>query len=97
MPQNKNEDKPKARWSFNKSGGWAVYERKEDEIVDKIVSVVDINKITIAEAMKWIDTLENNIRFKAFGKATYTKKSFDKVPKVKYMEHTKPPDEQTKT
>ena len=75
----------------------AVYERLLDEIADKIVSIVDINYITIDEAIKRIDTLENNVRFKAFGKTTHTKKSFDKVSKVKYMDNVEHLEVKAKT
>ena len=58
MPKNKNESKPVARWNVNKPGGWLIYERITDEILDKINSIVDNDKITIDEAIKRIDTLE---------------------------------------
>ena len=57
------------------------------EIADKINNIVDNDKITIDEAIKRIDNLENKVKFKAFGKTTHTKKSFDKVSKVKYMDN----------
>merc|ERR1712101_51018 len=86
-PKNKNQNKPMARWNVNKPGGWSIYERITDEIADEINSIVDNDKITIDEAIKRIDTLENKVKFKAFGKTTHTKKSFDNVPKVKYMDN----------
>ena len=97
MPKNKNESKPAARQNVNKPGGWSIYERITDEIADKINSIVDNDKITIDEAIKRIETLKNNVDFKALGKTTHTKKSFDKVPKVKYMGNMEILDVQTKT
>ena len=63
----------------------------------KINSIVDNDKITIDEAIKRIDTLENKVKFKAFGKTTHTKKSFDKVSKVKYMDNIELLEVQAKT
>ena len=76
-----------ARWNVNKPGGWAIYERITDEIADKINNIVDNDKITIDEAIKRIDNLENKVKFKAFGKTTRTKKNFNKVSKAKYMDN----------
>ena len=72
MPKNKNENKPMARWNVNKPGGWLIYERITDEIADKINSIVDNDKIAIDESIKITDTLENNVKLKAFGKTTLT-------------------------
>merc|ERR1711867_65934 len=47
----------------------------------------DNDKITIDEAIKRIDNLENKVKFKAFGKTTCTKKNFNKVSKAKYMDN----------
>lgn len=41
--------------------------------------------MTIYETMKRINTMENNVKFKTFGKTAHTKRCFDKVPKVKYI------------
>merc|ERR1712215_405096 len=87
MPTNKNKNKPKAIWNVNKPEGWSIYERIMDGITDKINSIVDNDKITIDEAIKRIDTLENKVKFKVFGKTTRTKKNFNKVSKAKYMDN----------
>ena len=67
------------------------------QIADKINTIVNNDKITIDEAIKRIDTLENKVKFKAFGKTTHTKKSFDKVSKVKYMDNIELLELQAKT
>ena len=64
-----------AIWNINKPGGWAVYKDLTNSVAEKLDEIIDTETLTITEMAKKVETIENKVRFMAFGKTrTATKK-----------------------
>ena len=71
LPRRQGEVQKEITWNLNKPGGWDTYERLTKEAADKVKQVVEEARGEGHEAdkvMKKIDSIENEIKFKAFGK-----------------------------
>ena len=63
--------KKEITWNMNKPGGWEDYERLTGEAAAKVKQVVEnaaIGNKDANEVMKKVEAIENEIKFKAFGK-----------------------------
>ena len=68
MPKSDVEAKPEARWNVNKPGAWEMYEKVSDEAAEKIEELAEDENMTNEGIMKYVDKLENKIKYKTFGK-----------------------------
>ena len=68
LPTKQTTEHPKPRWNLAKPGGWERYEKLTEEAAEKIVRVVNDEKLNEEEIMKGVDAIETKVKFKAFGK-----------------------------
>ena len=55
-------------WNLGKPEGWKVYHELTNKAADRIDDIVQNNNIDVDVSMKRIETIDNEIKFTAFGK-----------------------------
>ena len=68
MPRSKNKKPKSTRWNLFKTGGWEEYKKVSDEIATEADKIIEDTKLSNEDVMKKFDSLQNKIKYKAFGK-----------------------------
>ena len=71
------------RWNLKKEGGWERYKELSDDRSKDIEKLVDDDGKSIDQVFKGFERIDNDIKFKAFGKITLKDKKVIKVQKTK--------------
>ena len=83
MPKRIMVSEKSSRWNLAKPGGWEAYEELTNKAAKNIKQIVENSEFTIDQAMKKVDTIDDQIKYKAFGKTriSYNKATIKKEPK----------------
>ena len=65
-------DKEESAWNLKKEGGWDMYRKQSDDKAAKIQDITENNDLPIEDCMKRINSLNNKIKYAAFGKTRKT-------------------------
>ena len=57
-----------SHWNLKKPNGWENYEAMTEEMKEKADAIIENRNIEINEVMDKVDKLQDNVKFKAFGK-----------------------------
>ena len=69
------EEKEVSKWNLAKDGGWKKYRELTEKQNEKLDNVIKSNEKTIEEISNKMESVLDNVRFKAFGKVTIGKKN----------------------
>ena len=73
LPRRKQKVEKVSTWNLGKPGGWEVYQKITDTRAKEIDAIIEKDDIPIDVLMKKIDKIDNEIKFKAFGKTRVNK------------------------
>ena len=68
LPKQKAMPAKQSYWNLKKPEGWEKYKSMTDEIKEKADIIIDNHDLDIEKVMKEVDKLQDNVKFKAFGK-----------------------------
>ena len=68
LPRRKVMPAKQSNWNLKKPEGWEKYKSMTDEIREKADIIIDNHDLDIEKVMKEVDKLQDNVKFKAFGK-----------------------------
>ena len=66
------KEKKVSAWNLGKPGGWETYKRLTEEAAPRVKVIAEIEELTADMTMKKVESIENKIKFKAFGKTKPT-------------------------
>ena len=66
--------KADTRWNVFKPGGWEAYEELTNKFADGVEKVISDKTKTIDEVIKKFDSIQDKIKYKAFGKTKIKKR-----------------------
>ena len=76
IPRRKGDNKPEPTWNLGKPGGWDLYEKLTDKAAEKVKAIAEDPNTNIESKMKKVESIENKIKFTAFGKTKPSTKKF---------------------
>ena len=74
MPRKEHKKKTICVWNKQKPGGWDAYKKETEAAKDQMEEVIKDKKLSTEEVMKKLDTIQNKIKHKTFGKTKVSKR-----------------------